>query len=170
MFPFRDDDDRYPPKFRAAWKHEFGLDVFTSDHLASLFDRIANPDDYRPPAGVKLPPGVDPETSAKRVLHRFIDTLNSGNMDGAIDRLRRATIASRAEYPRTEAVVMLCYYYLVESGREASKKSLWDAVNECREKCLCPPLHVKTRERLLKSLGLENLPKGRWTKRRKGDL
>ena len=161
LFPFRDDDDRYPAAFRAAWKHEFGLDFFSSDHLASLFDRIANPDDYRPPDGIELPPVFDPEAWAKNMLHRFVDTLDSGNMPAAIDNLQRATTTSRGLYPRNEALVMLAYVYLIETGREVTKRSLWLHVNErCKHLGIAPP-HKRTRPRLLKKLGLDTLPKGR---------
>ena len=154
-------DDRYPPAFRAAWKREFGLDVFSVDHLASLFDRIANPSKYRPPAGVTLPPSLDVEEFAKNVLHKFIDSLDSANMSDARDKLRRAAAQSRRRYPRSEAIVMLSYVYMVETGCKITKLDLWDVVEKRCKYLGFPAPHERTRPRLLGKLGLDKLPKGR---------
>ena len=127
----------------------------------SSLHRIANPDDYRPPDGIELPPVFDPEAWAKNMLQRFVDTLDSGNMPAAIDNLQRATTTSRGLYPRNEALVMLAYVYLIETGREVTKRSLWLHVNErCKHLGIAPP-HKRTRPRLLKKLGLDTLPKRR---------
>jgi hypothetical protein len=156
-----DNDDRYPPKFRAAWKHEFGLDVFSVNHLASLFDRIGNPDKYRPPAGVTLPPSRDVEEFAKSVLHRFVDTLNQSSMSGARDRLGRAVAQSRRQYPPNDALAMLSYVYMVETGRKVDKYELWEEVKErCKYLKIVPPKE-RTRSRVLERVGLANLKKGR---------
>jgi hypothetical protein len=154
--------DKYPPAFRAAWQREFGLDVFSVDHLASLFDRIENPDKYRDP-DVALPPALDVERFAKRMLHTFVDSLDSGSMPGARDKLKRAAAQSRRRYPRIEAIVMLSYVYMVETGCKITKQSLWEAVDErCKHLDFAPP-HERTRPRLLRKLGLAKLPKGRST-------
>ena len=155
--------DKYPPAFRAAWKREFGLDVFSADHLANLFDRIENADKSRPPTGVTLPPSLDVEEFAKNVLHTFVDSLNSGSMPGARDKLRRAAAQSRRRYPRAETLVMLSYVYLVETGREVTKKLLWEEVDErCKYLKIAPP-GERTRPRVLRKLGLNKLNKGRST-------
>jgi hypothetical protein len=155
--------DKYPPAFRAAWKREFSLDVFSVEHLASLFDRIENPDKYRPPAGVTLPPSLDVEEFAKSVLHRFVDSLDSGSMLGARDKLRRAAAQSRRRYPRIEAIVMLSYVYMVLAGLKITKLELWKTVEDRCKYLGFPPPHQRTRPRLLRKLGLAKLPKGRST-------
>jgi hypothetical protein len=155
-------DDRYPPAFRAAWKREFGLDVFSVGHLASLFDRIGNPDKYRPPAGLTLPPSLDVEEFAKSVLHRFVDSLDSGSMPGARNKLRRAA-QSRRRYPGIEAIVMLTYVYMVLAGLKITKLELWKTVEERCKYLGFPAPHERTRPRLLRKLGLAKLPKGRST-------
>ena len=154
--------NRYPKAFHTAWQREFGLDVFSIEHLASLFDRIENPDKYRPPAGVTLPPSLDVEEFAKNVLRRFVDTLDSSNMPDARDKLRRSAAQSRRRYPRAEALTMLTYVYMVETGCQITKHSLWKAVNE-RCKYLGFALSERMKARLLQKLGLAKLPKGRST-------
>jgi hypothetical protein len=161
-----ENDDRYPPKFRAAWEREFSLDIFSVDHLASLIDRIENPDKYLPPPGVRLPPFLDVEEWAKIGLHRFIDSLDHNSMRDARDKLRRAAAQSRRRYPRAETLVMLSYVYMVRAELKITKLDLWDVVDKRCEYLKIAPPDERTRPRVLKKLGLETLSKGR--KPRKG--
>ena len=58
---------------------------------------------------------------------------------------------------------MLSYVYLVETGREVTKKLLWEEVDErCKYLIIAPP-GERTRPRVLRKLGLNKLKKGRST-------